>query len=138
MTSLPGSKRPRARSSTKSSPENPTILPSIQRLLDSQTAQIKNHIKELEVKIAAEVVQIDKKLVELTKAVGFNAETLEAVQKVEIPKIQNKMEENRKNVQEELDRVNAYICRENLVFIGVPEAENENVETLLAKLFTEN
>ncbi|XP_071511127.1 uncharacterized protein [Diadema antillarum] len=148
MASQTGIKRPRPRSSTKggaspiySTPESPTLLPSIQRLLETQlqaqTEQIQENIKGLEMKIAAEVRQIDKKLVDLTKAVGFNAETLETLQKDVIPKIQHRMEEDKKSIEEELDRVNAYICRENLVFIGVPEAENENVESVLAKLLSE-
>ena len=117
MTSKAGAKRPRPRASpVHSTPESPTMLSSMQRLLDIQTEQIndriKDRIKELE-------QRIDQKLSELITSISFNAGNIERIQKEEIPSMQRMIEEDRQNAYEELDRVNVYICRENLEF-GIP------------------
>ena len=140
----PGAKRARPRSGTMgtrsstspvfSTPESPTMFSSMQRLLDVQTEQIngkiRDRIKELEQKI-------DQKVTELITSINFNATSIDKLQKEVIPSMQRTIEEDRQNTHDELDKVNAYICRENLVFIGVPEAQNEEVETVLAKLLVE-
>ena len=141
--SKPAGKRPRSAAASVASPvystpESPSLLPSIQKLFDNQLEKLNERLYNLELKITSEIRLVEVKVTELTKTVSFNSENLESIKKKVIPTIQGKLEEDENLFHNELDRLNLYICRGNLVFIGIPEtSEVESTATTLKKFFSE-
>ena len=84
--SKPAGKRPRSAAASVASPvystpESPSLLPSIQKLFDNQLEKLNERLYNLELKITSEIRLVEVKVTELTKTVSFNSENLESIKK---------------------------------------------------------
>ena len=128
-------KRPR-RVTTPNSPESPSqLLPSIQKLFDAQLTQINERFGSMERKIEQQVKNMETKLEEITASLNFQTEQTEKLQR-ELPQLERKVQDEKEELQEEIDRLSMYVSRENVVFLGIPQlAEKENVIDVLKDFY---
>ena len=82
--------------------------------------QFKERFDNLEVKIGRQVKCMEAKLEELGVAISFQAEQTDKL-KSEIPRLQYEMKEGEAALKKEIDKLSLYMCRENIVLLGIPE-----------------
>ncbi|XP_041456328.1 uncharacterized protein LOC121408764 [Lytechinus variegatus] len=124
-----GGKRPRP--STGSSPEGPALLPAIKNLLAEEIGKVLDRIQVLELNFEAKIKKFEEKLNDVVNSVTFNEQS--------ISEFQQKMKEDKEIVNQEIDSLKSYINRENLLFHGIVEGnQQEDVENLLRDFFVEH
>lgn len=143
-----GGKRPRP-SRTPTSPVSPEVsglIPVIQQMNDEQTMKLQQKFgtsfAELERNIMNEVKQIREQFAEIVNTVEYNSKDIADLKK-EMKKMKEEMNTTEKEYKEELDRVETYAARENLVFLNIPEkiqkeGERENVEKVMKEFMITN
>lgn len=67
------------------------------------------------------VVQVEAKLIEIVASITFDANETEKLKTEVIPQMQHQFKEGIDQVSRELERINVYVARENLVFLGILE-----------------
>ena len=67
------------------------------------------------------VVQVEAKLIEIVALITFNANETEKLKTEVILQMQHQFKEGIDQVSRELKRINVYVARENLVFLGIQE-----------------
>ena len=106
---------------------------------DEQTMKLQEKFgtsfAELERNIMNEVKQIREQFAEIVNTVEYNSKDIADLKK-EMKKMKEEMNTTEKEYKEELDRVETYAARENLVFLNIPEkiqkeGERENVEKVM-------
>ncbi|XP_041481986.1 uncharacterized protein LOC121429133 [Lytechinus variegatus] len=128
-------KRPRpAKTPTSPLSSEAAILPAIQLMLNEQSTKFENRFSVLENKILKEIKLIREQCAEVVATVEHHSIELKEM-KQEMEKLKEEMAIAEKENKEELDKMETYVARENLVFLNVPvpekvtrEGGKENVE----------
>ena len=146
--SVQAQKGPPARSKAKDQQGYGLDLELLDERLDIHMNKMWDKIHEecrgLENRITTEMRQIESKISDVIASVTFNANNIEKVIKDTIPTLRKEMKDDKKMLEEEIDRLNAYNCRENLVFIGIPEEASaegpggEDVKKTLQKFYKDH
>ena len=92
----------------------------------------------LEHQITVQNTRLEHRIEELVSSVSFQAkETEELTAKVKY--LQEESDLKEKKLEAEIDRLSAYIARENLVFLGIPESgeRDENTKDILNNFLVE-
>ena len=80
---------------------------------------------------------IEIQLREIHESVSFNASETEAL-KTEIKRIEIECDERVRSLSSELEKLNIYAARENLVFLGIQEDSTEDIKNVMKDFFIEN
>ncbi|XP_072174589.1 uncharacterized protein [Diadema setosum] len=121
-----------------STPESPTLLPSIKKLMETQIDRVLESIQSMERKFESKIKKLEEKVDEVVKSVNFNDQNIQEL-KTQIPKLESKLKEETEKVNQELDGMQSYISRENLLFHGLPQKEErEDSEKVLRQFFVEH
>ena len=86
--------------------------------------------------LSAEVASINNKISQLEDSVSMNSDKLIDLEQTKIPELENKMADEISKLQEKLTAMEIYCRRMNLLFYGVQETQNENVEVSLRNTFS--
>ena len=85
-----------------------------------------------------QVKDLEKKLTEVVVAVTSISMDTDKIEKEILPGMRKNIEEERMLLKMEIEKLNVYVARENVVFLGVPEEgtseEPENTEAVIRKL----
>lgn len=141
-----GSKRRRPLTPTSpvySTPDSPQLLPSIEKVIESQMGKLNERFNErftrLEVNLAQHAENIEKRLKDFSEALKFQAEETEHLKRKEIPRLESEIIEEQLKREREIDRLSSYICRENIVIMGIPEkSEKEDTEKVVKEFYKVN
>ena len=121
-----------------STPDSPTLLPSIKKLMEAQINRVLESIQSLDVKFDSRIKDLEEKVDEVVQSVNFNDKNIQDL-KAEIPNLEIKIKQEKEQVNKELDSIQAYISRENLLFHGLPDKEErEDSEAVLRQFFVEH
>lgn len=111
-------------------PNEPTLA-EIQLSISRSSATVCGKIDNL----SFEVASINTKLSELEAAVNMNSGKITDIEKKKLPEMENKMAAEIFKLQNKLTAMEIYCRRANLLFYGVKETPNENVESALRDTF---
>lgn len=67
------------------------------------------------------VVQVEAKLTQIMASITFDANQTDKLKTEVIPQMQHQFKAEVDQVSRELERINIYVARENLVFLGILE-----------------
>ena len=65
--------------------------------------------------------QMEEKMDNIIESLKFTGEEVERIKKDTIPNLEKNVEEKHRGLCEELEKLQVYVARENMVFLGVPE-----------------
>ena len=104
---------------------------NIERKIESQLRETLERVKEVETK-----------LIDVVGAVTSLSMDTEKIEKETIPQMRKSLEEEKNLLKLEIERLNVYVARENVVFLGVPEEGSaeapEKTEDVIRNLLKEN
>ena len=86
--------------------------------------------------LTLEVASIKTKLSEVEDSVNMNSDKIIEIEKKKLPEMENKMAAEISKLQNKLTAMEIYCRRANLLFYGVKETPNENVESTLRGTFS--
>ena len=126
-------KRPRAEAGSPTSPEV-SLLPSIRMLLEQQTEKFDERFSSFEASLKEQVKQIETQFGEVKEAIAFQSKELEET-KEKLKMMEAKVVEKEAALQVEIDKLSAYVARENLIFMGLPEKEGEDIKAVMKDFY---
>lgn len=103
------------------------MLAAIEKMLDVK-------LDRMEERIGRNVKAFEKKLEELAEALNSHCKLTEERMK----EIDDKIKKEKQERESEIDRLNAYIMRENSVLLGLPETENEDTDKVVRAFYKDN
>lgn len=122
--------RPETDSDTDPGPE--LTLADIQRSIQLSSSNVCTKLDSL----SSEVALINTKLTDLEASVTMNSDKLIEIEQKEIPDLKNKMAEEISKLNDKITLMEIYGRRSNLLFYGVEETQNENIDDTLRQTFT--
>ena len=130
-------KRPRA--DAGSSPPSPdtNLLPTLRRLLEQQTERLGERFSSLEANIKEQMKQIESQFKDLKEAIDFQSKESDEIKK-KMRMMEAKAMENEAALQMEIDKLAVYVARENLIFMGLPEKEGEDIKQVMKDFYINN
>ena len=134
MTSQRGkatSKRARA-----ATPPSPDVIPSIRILLNEQWDRIESRLDLLEETFGQRMRNLEVTINGLKEAAEFQSKEVQEA-KGKVDRVEKELSLKEKLLQDEIDKLSAYVARENLIYTGIPEVQNENVKQVLRDLHVE-
>lgn len=100
-------------------------------------SQIEDGLRK-EIRGAGEqILNMNGKITEIIDALKFNTAEVEELKKETIPRIEKELLENKKELQKEVERLQVYVARENLVFHGIKEEEREDTQEVVRRFLRE-
>lgn len=132
-----GSKRRRPVTPTSPNPPSESLslgefIPTLEKLLDVRMDKLNKRLDNLEGQIAKRVSQIEGKIDGFAESLNFISKEVDDLKTKGIPGIQS-------NLEREIDRLSSYICRENLVIMGIPElTDKEDTEKVVRDFYKKN
>lgn len=130
-------KRPRPDTGTPPSPNEANLISTFRSLMDQQTERIEERFSLLENNLEKQVKDLQTSFSEIKASIIFQSQETEEL-KERVKKLERRVEEKETEVKEEVDKLAMYIARENLVFIGIPEKEQEDVRNVLKDFYINN
>ena len=115
-------KRPVPRTETPPSPE-PNIIGAMRTMMDQQWERIDERFTSFEAKLQEDIRQIKEDMKQVNAALESHEE--------EIVEVREQLGEKEKALQEEIDRLSAYVARNNFVVMGVEEKEGVDTAQVL-------
>ena len=96
--------------------------------------KIDERFSDLDLNLKAQVKQLQSMFSEIKASVTFQGEVTEELkQKVKV--LEKKIEEKDAALKEEIDKTSLYVARENLLYIGIQENENEDIREVLKEFY---
>ena len=86
--------------------------------------------------LAHDVASINTKLTDLENSVSMNSDKLIDIEQTMIPAVEKKMADEISELREKLTAMEIHSRRSNLLFYGIAERQNENVESILRDTFS--
>lgn len=126
-------KRPRV-SPTKGSTTSATKsgTDSVEKLIERQSRVLLESLNKIENGLRAEIrgagariQDMDEKINDIIDSLKFTGAEVEKMKTETIPKLENEMKKQNQELHGELERLQLYVARENMVFYGIPEADGE-------------
>ena len=116
-----------------SSPES-NLLPAMRKMLDNQLAKIEERFSTLELNLSEHLKRLDGNIKDLQEAATFQGAETETL-KAKISHVERKVDEKEVKLQDRINQLETYIARENLLFIGLEEKDNEDTEMVVRDFF---
>ena len=118
---------------TAASPEA-DLLPSIRILLDQHLVRIDERLSSFQAQLMEQAKQYETQIKELTGALQFQETELKEL-KSKVSHLEQLNAQGEEELQEQINRLDTYILRENLVFLGVNENAQEKDTEKVVKEF---
>nr|XP_054765003.1 BTB/POZ domain-containing protein 19-like [Lytechinus pictus] len=99
---------------------------------------LKREIRE----VAGKVKDMETKMSEMIEALKYQGREVDELKTKTIPKIQEEIKHHHEEVSKEVEKLQLYVARENIVLLGIPEEEGESehrkTEEVVRKFLVEN
>lgn len=122
-----GAKPKRPRTETPPSPDSNVTM---KQLMDQQWERISERFTSLEFNLKEDMRQIKLDMKEVKAALNSHENEIDEVRE-NMATWEQKLTEKEKVLQEEIDRLSAYVARNNFVVLGVKEEEGTNTAQIL-------
>ena len=123
----------RRRPSTPTSPE-PDLIPAIRSMMDMQLDKINERFTSLEVSMKEQIRQFETTFSDIKEALSFQGKETEELKR-KVADLERNSKEKESELKNEIDRLAVYVARENMVFFGIPEKEEEDVREVLREFY---
>ena len=130
-------KRPRPDAGTTPPSPEAGFLPTIRTLLAQQLEKIEEQIHNLEVSLKGPITKLETAVTEIHESLSFQNKETDDLKK-QVKKLEETVKEKENALQGEVDKLSLYVARENLLFIGLPETEGEDVNKVLSEFYINN